>query len=106
MEKADGSHGVHLEHVFHVVDVKRLDGAEATRDAGIGDNEVELGDTMLGSEGIHGCSCVAGGRALDLDEDEITAFGLAELQEGLGSFRGGVADAADDDMVWAGEITS
>jgi hypothetical protein len=60
---------------------------------------------MFQLDALDGCSRAGRGRALDLDEDELAAFGLGELRKGLGGFGGGVADAADNDMVCPGEVT-
>jgi hypothetical protein len=105
LEEVEGAEGVHVEHLLHVVDVQRRNGAEAARDSSVGDDKIELGDIVLRLDALDGCSRVGRGRALDLDEDELAAFGLGELRKGLGGFGRGVADAADNDVVCAGEVT-
>lgn len=76
---------------------------EIAADSCVGDDDVELGDVVVGFEVLDGGFGVAVAHAVDFDDDELGVGGVGQVEEGLG---GGcwVADCCDDEVVGAGEV--
>lgn len=72
-------------------------------DAGLGEDDVDVGNVVLCLEFLDDVVGVGGGGVLKLHDDEAGARGFGEGVNVVDAGMGGVTDAGDDDGVGAGE---
>lgn len=102
VEESRGRDGVDEQDMHEVGWVNRLETALGTRDARVGDDDVELADA-LGLDLADGVGGVRRRGGFDLDEDEARARGRSDGPQVLSCGGVEVADTADDDVVGASE---
>lgn len=105
MEKPDGTGGVDVDVLEEIAGLHlgNFDEGGRLEDAGIGNHDVEVCDTLR-SDGFDGFEGVGFRGALDLDNDDFAALGCGNLGQRLG-FRGvWAANSGDDNGVGTAEV--
>lgn len=94
---------VDARRAHHVLGADLLDRQPVGRDAGIGNNHVDVVESVLLLKGLCGISSVGLALAVNLDHDQVVAVGgLALLNQLLGRGRVEIPHAGNDLGVWAG----
>lgn len=102
-EEGDGRYQVDREHMRESFGAHLSDCSLLPNDGRVGDDNVELFEALALDvfDGLEGVRCRDG---LDLYEDEPRALSGGELVKAIGFGGSNVTDAADDDVVGAGEV--
>lgn len=90
--------------LLHVLRLDLPDLGPAKSDAGVGDENINMVDAVLGRERLDCVARVGRNGGVNLDDKKRGPFCLGQLQENLGSFVVGVAIRGDDGVVGFGKI--
>lgn len=93
-----GAESVGLEKLDDVGSLDVFHQGVAFGVAGVGDDDVEVGDAMLLLKFLDGGEGVLFDGGVVFDEDEVGAFAFGEFGEGFGGGIGGVAVCGDDGL--------